>query len=47
VRGARRVFLGTRDAQDFYTRLGFVERSTLPPRPYATREMILQRGVAP
>ena len=43
VRRARRVFLGTRDAQELYRRLGFTERSGLPPRPYTTTEMVLLR----
>jgi nitroimidazol reductase NimA-like FMN-containing flavoprotein (pyridoxamine 5'-phosphate oxidase superfamily)/ribosomal protein S18 acetylase RimI-like enzyme len=45
VRGARRVWLGTRDAQKFYARLGFAEGRMIPPRPYATTEMVLQRNL--
>jgi GNAT superfamily N-acetyltransferase/nitroimidazol reductase NimA-like FMN-containing flavoprotein (pyridoxamine 5'-phosphate oxidase superfamily) len=43
VRHARRVWLGTRDAQTFYARLGFREERLLPKRPYPTSEMVLQR----
>lgn len=44
VRGARRVLLGTRDAQSLYARFGFVDRDRLPPRGFATTEMVLIRG---
>ena len=43
VRGARRVWLGTRDAQAFYAKLGFAEERILPPRAYPTSEMVLER----
>ncbi len=43
VRGARYVHLGTRDAQAFYARLGFVETKTIT-RPYASTPMTLDRG---
>jgi nitroimidazol reductase NimA-like FMN-containing flavoprotein (pyridoxamine 5'-phosphate oxidase superfamily)/GNAT superfamily N-acetyltransferase len=43
VRGARRVWLATRDAQLFYARLGFVEGKMVPPRTYQTTEMVLDR----
>lgn len=43
VRRARRVHLGTRDAQALYAKLGFVPRAALPPRPYTTTEMVLVR----
>jgi nitroimidazol reductase NimA-like FMN-containing flavoprotein (pyridoxamine 5'-phosphate oxidase superfamily)/GNAT superfamily N-acetyltransferase len=43
VRSARRVWLGTRDAQTFYARFGFVEGRMIPPRPFATTEMVLTR----
>jgi nitroimidazol reductase NimA-like FMN-containing flavoprotein (pyridoxamine 5'-phosphate oxidase superfamily)/GNAT superfamily N-acetyltransferase len=43
VRHARRVWLGTRDAQRFYARLGFHEGRMIPPRPYRTTEMVLER----
>jgi predicted FMN-binding regulatory protein PaiB/ribosomal protein S18 acetylase RimI-like enzyme len=43
VRGAAQVHLGTRDAQGFYARLGFVEAAALPPRPYASTHMIRAR----
>lgn len=43
VRRCRRVWLGTRDAQTLYARFGFVPRAQLPPRPYATTEMVLLR----
>ncbi len=43
VRGARFVKLGTRDAMEFYARMGFVESRTLPPRPYASTEMVRVR----
>lgn len=42
VRRARRVRLGTRDAQSLYARFGFVDTSTLR-RPYVTTEMVLAR----
>jgi ribosomal protein S18 acetylase RimI-like enzyme len=45
VRGARRVWLGTRDAQRFYARLGFAEEKILPPRPHPTTEMVLRREI--
>lgn len=44
VRGARRVMLGTRDAQSLYARFGFVDRERLPPRGFATTEMVLIRA---
>ncbi len=44
VRGARRVLLGTRDAQALYARFGFVDREHLPPRPFSTTEMVLVRA---
>ncbi|MBL8911948.1 MAG: GNAT family N-acetyltransferase [Archangium sp.] len=43
VRGCRVVRLGTRDAQSLYARYGFVNVASLPPRPYATTEMLLRR----
>lgn len=43
VRGVRRVFLGTRDAQGLYAGFGFVPRAALPPRPYASTDMVLMR----
>src|SRR5205823_5742530 len=43
VRGARTVWLHTRDAQDVYRRHGFVESSTLPQKPYPRTEMVLVR----
>jgi hypothetical protein len=43
VRHARYVHLGTKDAQAFYTRLGFVETKTIP-WPYASTPMTLDRG---
>lgn len=43
VRGCRVVRLGTRDAQSLYAGFGFVPLSALPPRPYATTEMLLRR----
>lgn len=46
LRGARRVALGTRDAQGLYASLGFVPRERLPPRPYTSTEMILERPAA-
>jgi ribosomal protein S18 acetylase RimI-like enzyme/predicted FMN-binding regulatory protein PaiB len=42
VRGAALVHLGTRDAQAFYRRLGFVESSRIP-RPYESTTMTLAR----
>ena len=44
VRGCRVVRLGTRDAQSLYAGFGFVPLSALPPRPYATTEMLLRRA---
>jgi nitroimidazol reductase NimA-like FMN-containing flavoprotein (pyridoxamine 5'-phosphate oxidase superfamily)/GNAT superfamily N-acetyltransferase len=43
VRHTRRVYLTTRDAQGFYSRLGFGDRETLETRrrPYGATEMIL------
>ncbi len=43
VRGARRVWLGTRDAQQFYGRFGFHEGKMLPTRAFSTTEMVLER----
>jgi nitroimidazol reductase NimA-like FMN-containing flavoprotein (pyridoxamine 5'-phosphate oxidase superfamily)/GNAT superfamily N-acetyltransferase len=43
VRRARRVWLGTRDAQTFYARLGFVEGRMMRERSYPTSEMVLER----
>jgi N-acetylglutamate synthase-like GNAT family acetyltransferase len=43
VRHVRRVWLGTRDAQTFYARLGFSEGKMIPRRPYPTTEMVLER----
>lgn len=43
VRGAQVVQLGTRDAMALYAQFGFVPTSTLPPRPFTTVEMVLQR----
>jgi ribosomal protein S18 acetylase RimI-like enzyme len=39
VRGAAVTWLSTKDAQSFYARLGFVERSALPPKPYPAVDM--------
>lgn len=47
VRGSRRVMLGTRDAQALYARFGFVDKASLPPRAFATTDMLLVRGQAP
>lgn len=46
VRGCRVVRLGTRDAQSLYEGFGFVPLGALPPRPYATIEMMLRRPTA-
>jgi ribosomal protein S18 acetylase RimI-like enzyme len=43
VRGTTRLFLGTRDAQSLYERLGFVDLAAAPPRPFATTTMVLIR----
>lgn len=43
VRRARFVRLGTRDAMSFYAKMGFVETSSLPPRPYRSTDMVLVR----
>jgi nitroimidazol reductase NimA-like FMN-containing flavoprotein (pyridoxamine 5'-phosphate oxidase superfamily)/GNAT superfamily N-acetyltransferase len=42
VRGAARVMLATRDAQDVYRPFGFVEKSARP-RPFLSVEMVLER----
>lgn len=49
VRRARRVYLGTRDAQGFYARMGFGDRFERETRhkTYATTEMVLVRPDAP
>ena len=44
LRGCRVVRLGTRDAQALYAGFGFVPLASLPPRPYATTEMLLRRS---
>ena len=46
VRSTRRVYLGTRDAQAFYARLGFGDRAELETRQrhHAHTEMILIRA---
>ena len=46
LRRTRRVYLGTRDAQSFYERLGFGDRRMVeePLRPWPTTEMVLARG---
>ncbi len=41
VRGVRFVRLATRDAMAFYEKMGFVRRESLPPRGYASNEMVL------
>ena len=46
VRRCRVVRLGTRDAQSLYASFGFVPLSALPPRPYATTDMLLRRGTS-
>ncbi len=43
VRGTSRVMLGTRDAQEVYRRLGFVERAALASG-YPTTDMVLVRA---
>ncbi len=43
VRDVRYVRLGTRDAMTFYAKMGFISRDSLPPRPYASTEMVLVR----
>jgi ribosomal protein S18 acetylase RimI-like enzyme len=43
VRGARFVWLATRDAQGVYAKLGFVDKGELPPRPYTSTEMVRWR----
>lgn len=45
MRDASRVLLGTRDAQTLYEKFGFIPRSAMPPRPYATTEMVRVRTV--
>ena len=44
VRAVRRVWLGTRDAQTLYARFGFVPGPMIPPRTFATTEMVLLRA---
>ena len=46
VRGARRIMLGTRDAQALYARFGFIDRERLPPRGFASTDMVLVRAPA-
>ena len=43
LRDVRFVWLGTRDAQPLYRSLGFIEKSAMPPKAYATTEMVLRR----
>lgn len=43
LRAAANVCLSTRDAQGVYAPLGFRDRSELPPKPYASTEMVLRR----
>lgn len=43
VRDSSAVFLSTRDAQGLYAKFGFMDRALLPPKPYPSAEMILQR----
>jgi nitroimidazol reductase NimA-like FMN-containing flavoprotein (pyridoxamine 5'-phosphate oxidase superfamily)/ribosomal protein S18 acetylase RimI-like enzyme len=40
VRHVANVFLGTRDAMDFYRRFGFLPRAETPPKPYRTTDML-------
>lgn len=40
LRGVARVLLQTADAQPFYRKLGFIEASEAPPRPYASTAML-------
>jgi ribosomal protein S18 acetylase RimI-like enzyme len=46
LRRTRRLYLGTRDAQAFYERLGFQDRRVAeePFRPWPTTEMVLARN---
>jgi len=46
VRGARTVWLHTRDAGPLYRKLGFQLHSELPPKPYVAHEMGLIRSRA-
>ncbi len=46
IRGARFVHLGTRDAQRFYERLGFVETRSIV-RPYTSTAMTLDKATPP
>ncbi len=39
----RFVWLATRDAQPLYRKLGFIERSELPPKPHPSTEMVRAR----
>jgi nitroimidazol reductase NimA-like FMN-containing flavoprotein (pyridoxamine 5'-phosphate oxidase superfamily)/GNAT superfamily N-acetyltransferase len=49
LRRTRRVYLGTRDAQTFYQRMGFADRRVVeePLRPWPTTEMVLARDPHP
>lgn len=47
VRRCHRVLLGTRDAAPFYAQLGFVARSSEPPRAFTTTELVLLRPPRP
>ena len=44
VRGARQVLLATRDAQRLYARFGFIDCRDVPPKAYASTEMVLRRN---
>ncbi|MFO0756140.1 MAG: GNAT family N-acetyltransferase [Byssovorax sp.] len=43
LRRTRRIYLGTRDAQTFYARMGFLDRKVAEVRPFPTTEMVLLR----
>ncbi|MBM3266230.1 MAG: GNAT family N-acetyltransferase [Candidatus Sericytochromatia bacterium] len=43
LRAVRATYLGTRDAEGLYARFGFVDRRSLPAKPYHSTEMVLVR----
>ena len=45
VRGVRRVHLSTRDAQDFYARLGFGPTDAVCAVPWARHRLTLDRPI--
>jgi ribosomal protein S18 acetylase RimI-like enzyme len=43
VRGTRRLYLKTRDAQSLYRKLGFIDESEMPPQGFTSSTMLLDR----